>query len=249
MVKWDVKRKNFNHRESRLCKYCKHSFYTALMFEATQSYLSGTHPCCMHNPPGQEITRMNHVKKEIKVPPWEFLEARLSSVVTLHLATVSNCHGQWNAKQQSFWTVFVCDVSLFPKPGVCRNAKTIDLSGQRCVLKWYCEKLKDQILSGCPAEESQYQLHMFMSCHEASPPTNKNTRLLYSCRPRQVKIWFQNRRMKEKKLKREMLQYYTAYHQFWWGMEQKGPDAIPRSSTNFVITAATILITRCMCNI
>lgn len=125
----------------------------------------------MHNPPGQEITRMNHVKKEIKVPPWEFLEARLSSVVTLHLATVSNCHGQWNAQQQSFWTVFVCDVRLFPKPGVCRNAKTIDLSGQRCVLKWYCERLKDQILSGCPAEESQYQLHMFMSCHEVSPCT------------------------------------------------------------------------------
>lgn len=102
---WSFKRKNFNHRKSRL--------HTALMLKATQSYLSGTCTCCMHNPSKQEITRKCHVKREKKIPPSEFLEARLSSLATFHLATVSNCHGQWNAQHTSVSELgFMCNVRL-----------------------------------------------------------------------------------------------------------------------------------------
>lgn len=100
-----LKQEHFNHSKS--------SLNTALMLKATQSYLSGTCPCCMRNPSEQEITRKYHVKMEKKVPPSEFLEARLSSLVTFHLATVSNCHGQWNARHTNVSKLgFMCNIRL-----------------------------------------------------------------------------------------------------------------------------------------
>lgn len=45
-----------------------------------------------------------------------------------------------------------------------------------------------------------------------------------------------------------MLQYYTAYHQFWWGTEENGPDVISRSSTNCDNSGKNVN-NKCMCNI
>lgn len=76
-------------------------FYATLVLEATQSYLAGTGPCCMHNLSGQKITRKNHVKTGKKpVPPVVAFLVRLSWLVKF--------------TKQFVWTGFYVQCWAFP---------------------------------------------------------------------------------------------------------------------------------------
>lgn len=86
-------------------------FYATLVLEATQSYLAGTGPCCMHNLSGQKITRKNHVKTRKKTCSSSKIPGTELSSVVAFLVRLS-----WLVKftKQFVWTGFYVQCWAFP---------------------------------------------------------------------------------------------------------------------------------------